>query len=90
MINIDKCELGFDIREAIFSNFKDSDKVRASKFKKIVQKVVNDKKLNMKVVKLSTSWGMWCTCCHPDCDQAYPQRSLHIEFEPEFYLEVHI
>ena len=87
-MQINKHKLGIEIRNTIFSNFEDSDKVRASRFKKSVEKVLSNHKLNLKVVKLSTSWDMECDCGHSDCDQASLQRFLYIKFESQVSLKV--
>lgn len=86
----DRHKMSVEIRQQIFKNFEDPDKIRASRFKKIVQEVSDKYNLNMKVVKLSTSWGLQCDCGHSDCIGASMQRTLHIKFEPLFFMKVYI
>lgn len=87
---IDRHKMSIEIKQTIFNKFEDPDKIRASRFKQIVQEIANKYNLNMKVVKLSTSWGLQCDCGHSDCIGASRQRTLHIKFEPLFFMRVYI
>lgn len=91
---MDKQKLSFAIEEAIDKTFEDSDKIRASRFKSTIQKVVDEMNLVLEIASLTTKWGKWCTCCNEDCSNAYKVRKLSITFIDQYgnrvYLECHI